>query len=276
MIEPDAPTSYDANAEIPAMEVMAGFDTLYRAINTSEVYREALHARKSGLPNWVRPLSIIDRALLIRMATQLRIGEGDLFVDLACGGGGPGIWIAERTGASLVGIDFAPSAIEAARSLAERRSMSARVRFDVADATATGLPSASVDAIMSIDALMFIDAQKAATEIARILKPDGVLIVTAAEALIEPFTPTIVRDYRPIFERLGFRTILHEELTGRHERQLALYRALCERAERLRNEIGETAEILLEEARNGLTRARQGPVRVRDVLFVVQRIGNRV
>lgn len=252
------------------MEVSAGFDELYRATNGSRVYEEAVRASTQTLPDWLVPFSIIDGDLLERVAAELRIGERDTFLDLGCGAGGPGLWVAERTGASLIGVDFAANAVEAARLLAQKRKMTSRARFMVADATATGM-DASVSAVMSIDALMFIDASSVATEIARVLKPGGMLAITAAESLVEPFLPTLVRDYRPIFERAGFRTLVHEVPAGRHEQQLAFYRALEQSSERLRIEIGEAAEVLLEEARNGLARAHQKTTRVRNVLFVAQR-----
>jgi ubiquinone/menaquinone biosynthesis C-methylase UbiE len=245
---------------------------MYRSTNGSEVYREAVRVSANGLPDWLLPFSIVNARLLERIALELSVGEGDTFLDLGCGAGGPALWVAERTGASVIGVDFAPSAIEAATSLAERRNMSGRARFLTSDATETGIANARVSGVMSIDALMFVDAQLVATEIARVLRPGGILVMTAAESLLEPFMPTLVRDYRPIFETVGFRTIRHEEPEGYVDQQLALYRALDERAERLRAEIGEAAEALLEEARSGLNRASLKTTRVRQVLFAAERL----
>ncbi len=152
---------------------------------------------------------------------------------------------------SLIGIDFSDAAVKAAISLAEYRNMTSRAQFVAADAVATGIRSGPIAGIMSVDALMFIDPERVAEEIARLLKPGGVLAATAVESLVDPFMPTLVRDYRPIFETAGFRIRLHEELTGHDDQQLALYRALCERDVALRAEIGEAAEALLGEARTG-------------------------
>jgi ubiquinone/menaquinone biosynthesis C-methylase UbiE len=123
---------------------------------------------------------------------------------------------------------------------------------------------------MSIDAMMFVDAELAAREIARVLVPGGRLVMTSPESLVAPFFPTIVRDYRPIFERVGFRTTCHEVQAGHGDRQQALYQALEDRADRLRAEMGEAAENLLAEARNTLARAKLGTSRVRQVLFVAE------
>lgn len=249
-----------------------GFDRIYRAINTSRVYREAVRASRNGLPEWLVPFSTINAALLERFATELSVAEGETIVDLACGGGGPGIWIAERSAASLIGVDFSHAAVEAARVLARRRDMSARARFLVADATATGIPDESVAAVMSIDAFMFLDAERVANEIGRLLKSGGVAVATTAESLVDPFVPTLVRDYRPIFEAAGFRIRIHESVAGHVEQQLSLYRALLDRGAALREEIGEPADVLLEEACTGLQRAATKTARVRNMLLVAERV----
>jgi ubiquinone/menaquinone biosynthesis C-methylase UbiE len=246
------------------------FNRSYESTNRSRVYREAVRASLGGLHDWLVPFSITDGALLERIASELRVGQANTFLDLACGAGGPGLWVAERTGASLIGVDFAGAAIDAATALATSREMSSRARYIVADATATGLPDACVSGVMSIDALMFIDPERAAHEIARVLKPGGILVMTASESLVDPFLPTLVRDYRPVFEGAGFTTLEHEP-SRRDEQQLALYRALDERAEELAAEIGDAAAVLLDEARTGLKRASQGAARVRSVLFVAER-----
>lgn len=245
-----------------------GFNEIYRAIDGSKVYREAVRASTSGLPDWLVPFSLVSGTLLERIAGLFHVENGDALLDLACGAGGPGIWVAERTGCSVVGVDSSPAAVQAATRLAGCRNMLSRVRFLVADATASGLPSRSVSAVMSIDALMFIDAAGVAKESARLLKPGGVFAATVSKSLGEPFTPTLVRDYRPIFESAGFKILLHEESKTYIEQQLALYRSLQERADALRNEIGEGAEDLLSEARDGLARTT---TRVRHILMVAER-----
>lgn len=174
-------------------------------------------------------------------------------------------------GTSLVGIDFSASAIRAARVLANTRENGKQARFIVADATETGLPSASVDGIVSVDALMFVDACRAAHEIARLLRPHGVVALTTVETLVDPPMPTLVRDYRPIFEAAGLRVLTHEVMAGHRERSLEFYRALEERADALRAEIGEPADTLLEEARGALRRAKD-PQRMRPVFMVARRV----
>jgi 2-polyprenyl-3-methyl-5-hydroxy-6-metoxy-1,4-benzoquinol methylase len=56
-------------------------------------------------PEEVDPRSYLTRTELRRIARELRIGAGARFVDLGCGQGGPSLWVARETGATVVGID---------------------------------------------------------------------------------------------------------------------------------------------------------------------------
>src|SRR6266436_4817264 len=62
----------------------------------------------------------ITRSELRDMVAALRVGPDQMIVDLGCGRGGPGQWIAGASGAALVGIDFSAMALEQARARAFR------------------------------------------------------------------------------------------------------------------------------------------------------------
>lgn len=64
-------------------------------------------------------------------------------LDVACGSGGPAVWLAER-GLAVLGIDASSEATGRARALADAHGLSARARFDVVDLDA-GLPSVVVE-----------------------------------------------------------------------------------------------------------------------------------
>lgn len=149
------------------------YNLVYSGLARSAAYRSTLSDISFGLPDWVVPLSSVHCAVLERIATELGVSESDEFVDLACGLGGPGLWIAQRTGANVVGVDFSEVAIREATRLAEEIGMASRATFVVADATRTGLPNSVFSALMSIDALQFIDAGAATAEIARICNRVG-------------------------------------------------------------------------------------------------------
>ncbi|MGA8533831.1 MAG: class I SAM-dependent methyltransferase [Candidatus Tumulicola sp.] len=246
------------------------YDLIYSGLARSAAYRSALSDGSFDLPEWVVPLSSVHRAVLERLAAELEVSENDEFVDLACGLGGPGLWIAQRTGANVVGIDFSEVAIREARRVAEEIGMSSHATFVVADATRTGLPRSGFAAVVSIDSLQFIDAGAAAVEIARILQPGGRAVITTWEKLTTVEVPTVVRDYRPYFQAAGLNVLNVEELGDARDRELAHYRAMLKRADLLRAEMRDGAEPILHEADVGVRRGSDPP-RVRKVLIVARK-----
>jgi SAM-dependent methyltransferase len=120
-------------------EAAEGFERIHRAVSGSATFAAAVHAAAPGLPSWLVPFDTLDAALLERVERALSLGADALLVDIGCGSGAVGIWIAERSGAALAGVDIAPAAIAAARALAATRPLRAPAHFTVASATATGL-----------------------------------------------------------------------------------------------------------------------------------------
>jgi SAM-dependent methyltransferase len=267
------PSFCSAHSTTPSSvdEAADGFERIYRAVTRSATFAAAVHAAAPGLPPWLVPFDTLDAALLERVERALSLRADALLVDIGCGTGGVGIWIAERTGAALAAVDIAPAAIAAARALARTRPLRAPADFTLASATATGLPSASAHAALCIDVLMFVEPEAAARELHRVLRPGGVLVATAAETLDAPFMPNLVQDYAAVFAAGGFRIREHDR-TIDDAPQLALYRALLARAEALRAEMGDdVAGLLLDEAENGLQRAESGTKRVRSIFLVAER-----
>jgi SAM-dependent methyltransferase len=253
------------------MDAADGFDRVFAALPRSRAYREAVRAAVPELPEWLVPYNGIGAGELARIARETGAAEGDAFVDLGCGTGGPGVWIARHTGASIAGVDFSPAAVREATALAQARGIADRAQFVVAGIEATGLPGSRYAAAVCIDALVFVDPAAAAREIARLVRPKGIAVATSWESLGgDAVLPTMVRDYRPCFEEAGFSIRTHEVLEGWRERQAILYRALLEREAALLAEMGDAASSLLEEAREGLARERLPP-RVRKVLIVAER-----
>ncbi|MGN6503770.1 MAG: class I SAM-dependent methyltransferase, partial [Pseudolysinimonas sp.] len=99
-------------------------------------------------------------------------------LDLGSGLGGPARTLVETTGCEVTGIDLTPEFCEAATALTEWTGMSDRARFQVGDATSTGLPDASFDAAMTVHVAMNISDKPALyAEAFRILKPGGMFVV---------------------------------------------------------------------------------------------------
>jgi SAM-dependent methyltransferase len=171
---------------------------------------------------------------------QLELGPGDRFLDMGCGGGGPGLWLAERTGASVFGVDIAPEAITAARRRAADRQ-GADGTFFVADCAHTGLDGA-FDAAVAFDSLwMILDKAAAIREIARLLRVGAKLVMTTWEP---PYL-----SYGELLVEAGFDVVDRFEPEHWQPSQLAVYRGILDHRDALSQELGAAAaQVLFDEA----------------------------
>ncbi len=115
------------------------------------------------------------------LTEELRLRPGSTLLDLACGRGAYGLLIAKETGASLIGVDFSAQALTEAREQAARVGVS-NASFRLGELVGTGLPDASVEAVLCTDAIQFPDEPSVAyDEIRRVLKPGGRVALTCWE-----------------------------------------------------------------------------------------------
>jgi len=157
----------------------ADFDRAFSAAAASAGVRRVWQLTDPDLPTEIEPFSFVSADLLRHVARALDLSPGQTLADLGCGRGGPGLWLAERADAALVGVDFSPVAVDQAAQRAVLFGLAGRARFVVGDLTRTGLPGASADAAVSIDALQFAaDPAAGAAEAGRILRPGRRLVLT--------------------------------------------------------------------------------------------------
>jgi SAM-dependent methyltransferase len=186
-------------------------------------------------------------AQLRSLAEGLQLSEGDLLVDLACGAGGPGLWVAKEFGAQLVGVDLSPRAVERASERARALSMSDTAVFRQGTFESTALDAASVDAVMTVDALQYAPNKAAAmSEIARIVRPDGRFAMVAFELDADRIAGLSVwedpvSDYRPILERVGFDLVRYNQLPMWREQLAAGFGAILAQQVALEAELGKAA-----------------------------------
>jgi SAM-dependent methyltransferase len=121
--------------------------------------------------------------LTARLVDALGAGPGALVADVACGPGAGALQAAEQTGCDAVGIDLAPANIARATATAAASGLAGRARFVVGDAEALPLDDAGVDGVLCECALCtFPDKRAAVREIARVLRPGGVLALSDVTA----------------------------------------------------------------------------------------------
>jgi ubiquinone/menaquinone biosynthesis C-methylase UbiE len=131
-------------------------------------------------PAEVAPFSSCTWWLLGQLVAALRLQPGGCLVDLGCGRGGPGLWLARALSASLIGIDSSQVAVTLATERAPEFARPGRAEFRQATFERTGLPDASANGAVSVDALPFAtDRVAALAEALRILVPGGRLAFTA-------------------------------------------------------------------------------------------------
>ena len=230
--------------------VSAGYDAVYGSMLKSPTLRRLWHEHAEGLdfPEAFGHISFTTLSELQRIAAQLRLSAGDTLVDLGCGMAGPALWVARETGASLIGVDVSRVATELAGARAAELGLARQARFVVGSFADTGLEAGSAAGVMSEDALQYaLDKRAAVTEMARILRPGGRLVVTVYE--LEPERaaglPILgadpVGDYRPLLKNAGFSVETYEEVPGWPEPMTATYSAVLNAKEPLTEEMGEAA-----------------------------------
>jgi len=113
-------------------------------------------------------------ALTDRLGVMLGLGAGDQVLDVASGRGASAIFLAERFGCEVVGIDYSAASAEAANAEAAARGLSDRVRFQRGDAESLPFRDRAFRALICECAFCtFPDKVQAAREFARVLDAGG-------------------------------------------------------------------------------------------------------
>ena len=140
--------------------------------------------------------------------TALGFAAGDQAVlDLGTGTGALALAFAER-GNRVVGLDPSPEMLEQAKRRAEARGLA--LEFQQRGAEATGMPDAAFDAVSAATCWHWFDRPRAAEECARVLKPDGLLLIAAMDWHTTPgsileASIRLVAEHNPAWARGGSR-----------------------------------------------------------------------
>ncbi|HEU5200040.1 MAG TPA: class I SAM-dependent methyltransferase [Ktedonobacterales bacterium] len=253
------------------MPTAEGFDGVFAALAQSPTIRRIWReAYGDEYPEDAQPFGFITLSMLQRIAREVHVEPGHTLADLACGSGGPGLWVARATGARLVGIDYSSIAVRQARQRAAAFGLSNKADFLVSEITAIPLPDASLDAALSVDAFQFFPDQPAALrEIARIVRPGARLVLTTWDASYPRAQGTRhSSQYQTMLQEAGFALESYESIPGWEKMQGAVYTGMLAAQESLTIELGETVASKL------FFEAREFPARVaerRRVLIVARK-----
>lgn len=114
--------------------------------------------------------------------TRLKLNADSNVLDVACGSGGPALFMANAVGCRVTGVDINQSGIANAQRLAEAHGVLERAAFKHVDAgRALPFADSSFDAIISIDAMNHFERRaELLQDWKRLLKPGGRFLFTDA------------------------------------------------------------------------------------------------
>jgi ubiquinone/menaquinone biosynthesis C-methylase UbiE len=159
--------------------------------------------------------------------SRLHLAPGMTVLDLCSGAGASAIPAAHAVGPAgrVLGIDVAAPLLELARARAVREGLS-NIEFRTGDATHTGLPDGSFDAVVCVFGVFFApDMAAFVHEMWRLVRPGGLLAVTTwGPGLFEPanscfwqrvadIEPSLYKSFNP-WDQITTPTSLAELLTG--------------------------------------------------------------
>lgn len=135
-------------------------------------YSEWYESHLVGSPQR-RLASLIGR----RLEEHLPRTAGVELLDVGCGRGGPAIYLAEKVGFQVTGLDLVPYNVSRARENAAGRD--SHVEFVAGDALQPPIASGAVQACTAVDALVYLPNRQTVIEtLADVLAPGGVVVLS--------------------------------------------------------------------------------------------------
>ncbi len=250
--------SEDVTADGVFRLVLEGYDAVYDALPRGQTFSRLwrMNAYRGDFPEQFAHIGFLTVPEAQRLRGLLRIRPGAALADLACGAGGPGLWMARESGAALTGVDPSPAGPAATRQRAAGAGLAGRARFRHGTFEHTGLADGAADAVMSIDAFQYAPDKRAAfAELARIMRPGaraGIVCFEVDPAKVAGL-PVLgvdpVADYRPLVAAAGLHVEAYEETPGWQERVYAAFTTIAANSDTLTAEMGErAAESIIAEA----------------------------
>jgi SAM-dependent methyltransferase len=149
-----------------------------------------------------------DMAQLDRLLEIAALSPANRVLDLGCGNGAMGEYVATVTGAHVTGIDYIPEAIRQAQ---ERARDNPLLSFHVMSIAGLTFPPHSFDTLISIDTMYFTDLDATLEQMMGILAPGGQMAIFYSHGLV----PWLDKETFPRETLAPERTPLGEALTRR-------------------------------------------------------------
>ncbi|WP_235296275.1 class I SAM-dependent methyltransferase [Portibacter marinus] len=204
-----------------------------------KIWREAF---RDEYPEGLRHYGYLTKSELQKILKLLSLNEQDVVLDIGCGKGGPGLKLAEETGAKLLGIDIIEEAIEQAKSFSTQFQLEQEALFHVGEFYNIPLDDEMVDAVVSFDSFWTVtDKLFALKEIGRVLKPGGRFVFTHWDL--------IDQDPIDLFKQSKMTFNSRHDSPGWKDSQRKVYEGIAQYEQELREEMGEGASMLHYEAK---------------------------
>ncbi|MDQ3335257.1 MAG: class I SAM-dependent methyltransferase [Myxococcota bacterium] len=195
---------------------------------------------RSPIVRRVGASGFVTEDILARLLARLqrhRIDVNSFLVDFGCGSAGASLWLAERTGARLYGVDADPLAIGRARRSMKNFILAQDATFDCASFEATWIEPSLAHAVISIDALHLSSRPLTAlAEVHRVLITGGIVLFNVYVSDEDPGATSWVKT----LEQAGFAMLDIDDQTHVWRSVMgAKHRARIDQAANLGQRFGE-------------------------------------
>jgi ubiquinone/menaquinone biosynthesis C-methylase UbiE len=187
-------------------------------VTAADLYTRSLDCQNLG------GFALLERHVAV-VAEYQALGQRQRVLDIGCGLGGPGRYLADRFGCAVTGMDVLPMRVQAAATLTQMVGLGDRIVYCQGDATHLPFPAQQFAQAWMLDVSIHI-ANKAALfgELARVVQGDGLLVLhdqlgplppamrpaTRRAPYIAPALPQLVRSV----EGAGFRVLTWRDTTA--------------------------------------------------------------
>lgn len=199
----DAPIRYQEKVTAYFQSLSSHWNDLY---TSRSVYAETMRARRAAVLDWI---------------DNLALAPGSQVLEIGCGAGLLAIALAER-GLRVQAIDASEAMVQQARQNAVLAGITDQLKVEIGDVYALAFADDSFDLVLAIGVFPWLaQAERAIREMARVTRPEGYVILTAAnwtglpdllDPRLNPALAPLRQRVRAMLARLGCRVGLPEQL----------------------------------------------------------------